>query len=180
MCSLHLQSSMRNPRTLQTALIVKLEALAVPASCIRMRLTKANVRLQAAKQLADAVIPNEYGIEPAGKMRIGSNICTNLLGKVLADLGNMRDESIATAVSLPPLVTEPPEHGVWCCIMHVMAGTAGHFDDTHDALIRSAQACSDQSATQLSILCGRDWRGPLHHAPHSTATMTLTTRLEAM
>ena len=54
---------------------------------------------QAAKQLADAVIPNEYGIEPAGKMRIGSNICTFLLGKVLADLGNMRDESIATAVS---------------------------------------------------------------------------------
>ena len=55
--------------------------------------------VQAAKQLADAVIPNEYGIEPAGKMRIGSNICTFLLGKVLADLGNMRDESIATAVS---------------------------------------------------------------------------------
>ena len=54
--------------------------------------------MQAAKQLADAVIPNEYGIEPSGKLRIGSKICTNLLGKVLADLGNMRDESIATAV----------------------------------------------------------------------------------
>ena len=54
--------------------------------------------MQAAKQLADAVIPNEYGIDPSGKLRIGSKICTNLLGKVLADLGNMRDESIATAV----------------------------------------------------------------------------------
>ena len=54
---------------------------------------------QAAKQLADAVIPNEYGIDPCSKLRIGSKICTNLLGKVMADLGNMRDESIATAVS---------------------------------------------------------------------------------
>ena len=60
-------------------------------------------------------------------MRIGSNICTNLLGKVLADLGNMRDESIATAVSLPSLLTEPQGHGMWCCIMHVRAGTSGHL-----------------------------------------------------
>ena len=51
-----------------------------------------------AKQLADCVIPNEYGIDPAGKMRIGSKICCALLGKLLADLANMREESIATAV----------------------------------------------------------------------------------
>ncbi|KAK9917336.1 hypothetical protein WJX75_003277 [Coccomyxa subellipsoidea] len=50
-----------------------------------------------AKQLADCVIPNEYGIDPAGKMRIGSKICCALLGKLLADLANMREESIATA-----------------------------------------------------------------------------------
>ncbi|KAK9799737.1 hypothetical protein WJX73_006464 [Symbiochloris irregularis] len=50
-----------------------------------------------AKQAADAVIPNEYGIDPQGKLRIGSKICCNLLGKVLADLANMREESLATA-----------------------------------------------------------------------------------
>jgi hypothetical protein len=44
------------------------------------------------------VIPNEYGIDAAGKMRIGSKICCALLGKLLADLANMREESIATAV----------------------------------------------------------------------------------
>lgn len=57
------------------------------------------VSVQTAKQLADCVIPNEYGIDPAGKMRIGSKICCALLGKLLADLANMQEESIATAVS---------------------------------------------------------------------------------
>jgi hypothetical protein len=50
-----------------------------------------------AKILAAAVIPNEYGIQPIGKLRIGSTICAQLLGKLLADLASMREESIATA-----------------------------------------------------------------------------------
>ena len=54
--------------------------------------------LQVAKQLADCVIPNEYGIDPGSKIRIGSKICCALLGKLLADLSNMQEESIATAV----------------------------------------------------------------------------------
>ena len=33
-----------------------------------------------------------------GKLRIGSKICCSLLGKVLADLANMREESLATVV----------------------------------------------------------------------------------
>lgn len=53
---------------------------------------------QVAKQLADAVIPNEYGSDPSGKLRIGSKICACLLGKLLSDLANMREESLATAV----------------------------------------------------------------------------------
>jgi len=57
-----------------------------------------------AKQLADCVIPNEYGIDPAGKMRIGSKICCALLGKLLADLANMREESLATAVRALALI----------------------------------------------------------------------------
>lgn len=50
-----------------------------------------------AKVLAAAVIPNEYGIQPLQKLRIGSMICAQLLGKLLADLASMREESIATA-----------------------------------------------------------------------------------
>lgn len=56
--------------------------------------------MQTAKVLAEAVIPNEYGINPEQKLRIGSKICNALLGKLLADLGNMRDESLATAVCI--------------------------------------------------------------------------------
>ena len=59
---------------------------------------------QVAKVLADSVIPNEYGIDPEGKLKIGSKICTNLLGKILSDLQNMREESLATAVRAASLV----------------------------------------------------------------------------
>eukprot|EP00891_Asterochloris_glomerata_P003679 jgi/Astpho2/3679/gw1.00060.3.1_t len=52
-----------------------------------------------AKVLADAVIPNEYGIDDQQKLRIGSKICSALMGKLLADLANMRDESIQTAAT---------------------------------------------------------------------------------
>ena len=45
------------------------------------------------------MIPNEYGIDDQQKLRIGSKICSALMGKLLADLANMRDESIQTAVS---------------------------------------------------------------------------------
>jgi inositol hexakisphosphate/diphosphoinositol-pentakisphosphate kinase len=60
---------------------------------------KSGKNLQVAKILADSVIPNEYGIDDEGKLKIGSKICTVLLGKVLSDLNNMRDESLVTAVS---------------------------------------------------------------------------------
>lgn len=63
--------------------------------------SKAVHPLQAAKVLADSVIPNEYGIDPEGKLKIGSKICTVLLGKILSDLQNMREESLVTAV-IPP------------------------------------------------------------------------------
>ncbi|KAF5841492.1 hypothetical protein DUNSADRAFT_12657, partial [Dunaliella salina] len=48
------------------------------------------------RQLAIAVIPNEYGIDPQGKLRIGSRIATELLGKLLVDLDAMREESVNT------------------------------------------------------------------------------------
>jgi inositol hexakisphosphate/diphosphoinositol-pentakisphosphate kinase len=50
-----------------------------------------------AKILANAVIPNEYGLQALMKLRIGSTICANLLGKLLSDLASMRDESMSTA-----------------------------------------------------------------------------------
>jgi len=39
-----------------------------------------------------------YGIDPCGKLRIGSKICSELLGKLLVDLESMREESMATLV----------------------------------------------------------------------------------
>jgi inositol hexakisphosphate/diphosphoinositol-pentakisphosphate kinase len=46
-----------------------------------------------AKQLADVVIPNEYGITPPQKLAIGGKICSTLLGKILRDFGAVRDEA---------------------------------------------------------------------------------------
>eukprot|EP00887_Chlorella_sp_A99_P004707 scaffold4.g4707.t1 len=62
---------------------------------------------QVAKQLADAVIPNEYGVVPTAKLRIGSMICSQLLGKLLADLASMREESLQTGVSKLSVDEEP-------------------------------------------------------------------------
>ena len=50
-----------------------------------------------AKALADAVIPNEYGVDPSGKLAIGGKIAAALIGKLLCDLANVRDESLETA-----------------------------------------------------------------------------------
>ena len=50
-----------------------------------------------AKSLADTVIPNEYGLTPDARLHIGSSICSQLLGKILADMHNMKEESLATA-----------------------------------------------------------------------------------
>ncbi|XP_062151257.1 inositol hexakisphosphate and diphosphoinositol-pentakisphosphate kinase VIP1-like isoform X6 [Alnus glutinosa] len=50
-----------------------------------------------AQLLADGVIPNEYGINPKQKLKIGSKIARRLLGKVLIDLRNTREEAISVA-----------------------------------------------------------------------------------
>ncbi|URE18202.1 acid phosphatase [Musa troglodytarum] len=50
-----------------------------------------------AQLLADGVIPNEYGINPKQKLKIGSKIARRLLGKILIDLRNTRDEAISVA-----------------------------------------------------------------------------------
>ncbi|KAG4958776.1 hypothetical protein JHK87_035409 [Glycine soja] len=47
--------------------------------------------------LADGVIPNEYGINPKQKLKIGSKIARRLLGKLLIDLRNTREEAITVA-----------------------------------------------------------------------------------
>lgn len=73
---------------------------------------------QTAKVLAEAVIPNEYGINPEQKLRIGSKICNALLGKLLADLGNMREESLATAVCSSCLILP-----LASAIMHMLTAT---------------------------------------------------------
>eukprot|EP00798_Chlamydomonas_sp_ICE-L_P008125 gene8126-1372_t len=57
-----------------------------------------------AKTLADAVIPNEYGLDPSIKLSIGAKICSELLGKLLCDMAAMREESVAASAveSYPP------------------------------------------------------------------------------
>ncbi|KAI4351585.1 hypothetical protein L6164_005931 [Bauhinia variegata] len=52
---------------------------------------------KAAQELADGVIPNEYGINPKQKLKIGSKIARRLLGKILIDLRNTREEAISVA-----------------------------------------------------------------------------------
>ncbi|GMH30492.1 hypothetical protein Nepgr_032335 [Nepenthes gracilis] len=47
--------------------------------------------------LADGVIPNEYGINPKQKLKVGSKIARRLLGKILIDLRNTREEAINVA-----------------------------------------------------------------------------------
>ncbi|KAF1879319.1 hypothetical protein Lal_00005785 [Lupinus albus] len=47
--------------------------------------------------LAYGVIPNEYGINPKQKLKIGSKIARRLLGKLLIDLRNTREEAISVA-----------------------------------------------------------------------------------
>ncbi|XP_020202246.1 inositol hexakisphosphate and diphosphoinositol-pentakisphosphate kinase VIP1 isoform X2 [Cajanus cajan] len=49
------------------------------------------------EMLADGVIPNEYGINPKQKLKIGSKIARRLLGKLLIDLRNTREEAISVA-----------------------------------------------------------------------------------
>ncbi|KAL3640153.1 Inositol hexakisphosphate and diphosphoinositol-pentakisphosphate kinase vip2 [Castilleja foliolosa] len=52
---------------------------------------------QVAQLLADGVIPNEYGINPMQKLKIGSKIARRLLGKILIDLRNTEEEAISVA-----------------------------------------------------------------------------------
>jgi inositol hexakisphosphate/diphosphoinositol-pentakisphosphate kinase len=52
------------------------------------------------RALAEAVVPNEYGVAPCDKLRVGSTIAARLLGKLLADLASMREESVATSAGI--------------------------------------------------------------------------------
>lgn len=45
------------------------------------------------KKLANAVIPNEYGVDPKSKLAVGSKICSPLLGKILRDFRYSKQET---------------------------------------------------------------------------------------
>jgi len=47
--------------------------------------------------LGNLVIPSEYGIDKESKFRIGVGICSQVLGKLLVDLANTREESLVAA-----------------------------------------------------------------------------------
>ena len=48
-----------------------------------------------AKELADCIVPNEYGTTASSKLRIGGTIANSLIAKLLADLNSTREESFA-------------------------------------------------------------------------------------
>ncbi|VFQ73571.1 unnamed protein product [Cuscuta campestris] len=56
-----------------------------------------DVLFRVAQLLADGVIPNEYGINPKQKLKVGSKIARRLLGKILIDLRNTREEATSVA-----------------------------------------------------------------------------------
>ncbi|VFQ96907.1 unnamed protein product [Cuscuta campestris] len=56
-----------------------------------------DVLFKVAQLLADGVIPNEYGINPKQKLKVGSKIARRLLGKILIDLRNTREEATSVA-----------------------------------------------------------------------------------
>jgi hypothetical protein len=53
--------------------------------------------------MLDLLTPNRYGIDPVGKLTIGSKICAELLGKLLSDLESMRIESLNTMAQEEPM-----------------------------------------------------------------------------
>uniref|UniRef100_A0A0A9CJY4 diphosphoinositol-pentakisphosphate 1-kinase n=1 Tax=Arundo donax TaxID=35708 RepID=A0A0A9CJY4_ARUDO len=62
-----------------------------------LNLTGLSDLFKVSQLLADGVIPNEYGINPNQKLKIGSKIARCLLGKILIDLHNTRREVTAAA-----------------------------------------------------------------------------------
>ncbi|CAO2178027.1 unnamed protein product [Urochloa humidicola] len=62
-----------------------------------LNLTGLSDLFKVSQLLADGVIPNEYGINPKQKLKIGSKIARRLLGKILIDLHNTRREVTAAA-----------------------------------------------------------------------------------
>ena len=109
--------------------------------------------VQTAKVLADAVIPNEYGIDPGSKLRIGSKICCALLGKLLADLANMREESLATAVRASTSFKR--DVACWALLGKLLAGLAGMRVGS-----LATAVCASTTASEMSLpgRCWATWR----------------------
>ena len=53
-----------------------------------------------AKELADCIVPNEYGTTASSKLRIGGTIAAGLIGKLLSDLNSTREESFAVETGI--------------------------------------------------------------------------------
>ena len=64
---------------------------------LKKTLKKTLEKLSKKTQKKTKVIPNEYGVEPKSKLAVGGKIASALLGKLLCDLANVRDESARTA-----------------------------------------------------------------------------------
>ncbi|XP_050221931.1 inositol hexakisphosphate and diphosphoinositol-pentakisphosphate kinase VIP2-like isoform X2 [Mercurialis annua] len=91
-----------------------------------------------AQLLADGVIPNEYGINPKQKLKIGSKIARRLLGKILIDLRNTREE----AISVAELKSNQDEHSM---------STKCEKDDAQSKLLTKTEDTRRTSTSEMSI-----------------------------
>ena len=62
---------------------------------VHLGLEGLDILYEVAKELADCIVPNEYGTTASTKLRIGGTIANSLIGKLLSDLNNTREESFA-------------------------------------------------------------------------------------
>ncbi|XP_061355794.1 inositol hexakisphosphate and diphosphoinositol-pentakisphosphate kinase VIP2-like [Gastrolobium bilobum] len=96
-----------------------------------------------AQLLADGVIPNEYGINPKQKLKIGSKIARRLLGKLLIDLRNTREE----AISVVELKNNQDHHSLSTKIEKEDAEANSKFFHKNDE-IRKSNTLNDISMDQ--------------------------------
>jgi inositol hexakisphosphate/diphosphoinositol-pentakisphosphate kinase len=114
--------------------------------------------------LAACVIPHEYGVTPEQKLSIGSDIAKVLLGKLLADMLNTRDESMAATPESAererdfenPLAALLGSRGVLGSSPGSRGGAAGGGRDTSECPDSPARSCSRVGSSSRPCVAAED------------------------
>ncbi|CAI9272729.1 unnamed protein product [Lactuca saligna] len=96
-----------------------------------------------AQLLADGVIPNEYGINPKQKLKIGSKIARRLLGKILIDLRNTREEATNVAELKSQCQTSTTSNS--------MKNVKEHIDHPPKSIIKSEESRRTSFTSEKSM-----------------------------